>query len=79
MISEMKSAKGKDGKPVIVPEEAKTIKTIYRLFMGGESYSAIARHLAAQGILTPMGKAVWKMETIRNILANETYRGDKIL
>jgi hypothetical protein len=71
--------KGKDGKPVIVPKEAETVRLIYRLFMEGGSYNGIAKTLTEKGIPTPKGKTIWRMETIRSILANETYRGDKIL
>jgi len=71
--------KGKDGKPVIVPKEAEIVKTIYRLFMEGESYSAIARYLTNKGIPSPMGKAEWPVGTVKSILQNETYKGDKLL
>jgi len=69
--------KGKDGIPVIVPEEAEIVRAIFRLFMEGKSYSAIAKHLTAEGIPSPMGNPKWALATVRNILANETYRGSK--
>jgi hypothetical protein len=69
--------KGADGLPELVPEEAETVRRIYRLFMEGKSYSAIAKALTADGIPSPMGKPVWGLATVRNILGNETYKGSK--
>jgi len=71
--------KGKDGTPIIIPEQAVTVQTIYRLFMEGKSYTALAKWLTEQEIPTPTGKAVWNKSTVRNILTNETYKGSKLL
>lgn len=71
--------KGEDGLPEIVPEEAETVRTIYRMFMEGKSYAVIAKHLTAQGIPTPMGKQQWTLATIRSILSNEMHKGAKRL
>ena len=71
--------KGEDGLPEIVPEEAEIVRTIYRLFMEGKSYAAIAKYLTAQGIPSPMGNPRWGLSTIRNILANEMHKGAKRL
>jgi len=71
--------KGNDGTPIIVPEEAETVQTIYRLFMAGKSFTAIAKWLTEQGIPTPTGKAVWNKSSVKNILTNETYKGSKLL
>ncbi|MDR0915065.1 MAG: recombinase family protein [Oscillospiraceae bacterium] len=69
--------KGADGLPEIVPEEAEIVRLIYRLFMQGKTYSAIAKHLTAEGIPSPTGKDNWTLATVRNILTNETHRGSK--
>ena len=71
--------KGEDGLPEIIPEEAEIVRQIYRLFMEGKSYSAIAKILTAQGTPSPTGKDKWSLATIRNILTNETHRGSKRL
>jgi DNA invertase Pin-like site-specific DNA recombinase len=71
--------KGEDGLPEIVPEEAEIVRQIYRLFMEGKSYSAIAKILTSQGTLSPTGKEKWSLTTVRNILTNETHRGSKRL
>lgn len=71
--------KGEDGLPEIVPEEAEIVRTIFRLFMQGKSYAAIAKHLTANSIPTPLKKERWTIGTIQNILTNETHKGAKRL
>ena len=68
--------KGADGLPEIVPEEAETVRLIYRMFRDGKSPSYIARHLTSQSIPTPGGKKVWQAQVIESILTNEKYKGD---
>ena len=48
--------KGEDGLPQIVPAEAKIVRLIFRLYMEGKTFSAIARHLERQSIPSPAGK-----------------------
>ena len=71
--------KGADGLPEIVPEEAKTVRDIYRMFMEGKSTNAIAKHLTQQGIPTPAGKEKWQRQTVESILTNEKYKGSALL
>lgn len=71
--------KGENGEPVIVPEEAKTVRLIYRLFMEGKSLHAITKILMQKGIPTPRGKTVWQTSTLESILTNEKYKGDALL
>lgn len=68
--------KGADGLPEIVPEEAKLVQRIYRLFMQGKTPYAICKILTAEGVPTPAGKTKWQSSTIESILQNEKYRGD---
>lgn len=68
--------KGADGLPEIVPKEAKIVRRIYSLFIGGKTTGGIARLLTAGGIPTPGGKTTWQASTIESILTNEKYRGD---
>ena len=42
--------KGTDGKPEIVPEEAETVKLIYKLFLDGYSMTNIKKTLESKGI-----------------------------
>ncbi len=71
--------KGEDGLPKIVEEEAQTVRLIYRMFIEGSTPSSIARQLAAAGILSPGGKKVWQVQTVKSILTNEKYKGDALL
>lgn len=67
--------KGPDGMPEIDPEQAETVRYIYRAFLEGKAPSYIARDLTARGILTPGGKTTWRANTVMSILANEKYKG----
>ncbi len=71
--------KGDDGLPEIIPEEAKTVRDIYRMFLEGLSTNAIAKRLTQQGIPTPGGKTKWMRQTIESILQNEKYKGSALL
>ena len=68
--------KGEDGQMEIVPEEAETVRLIYRLFMEGQTPYAIAKYLTDRNIPTPTGKETWRHRTVENILSNEKYKGD---
>lgn len=52
--------KGTDGLPEIVPEEAKIVRDIYRMFMEGMTTCAIANHLTKNEIPTHSGKQKWQ-------------------
>ena len=71
--------KGEDGQLVINPEQAKTVRLIFRLFLDGLSYKAICNELMKRGIPTPAGKKKWSHSTIVSILTNEKYKGDALL
>ena len=71
--------KGPDGMPEIDPEQAETVRYIYRAFLEGKAPSYIARDLTARGILTPGGKTTWRANTVMSILTNEKYKGDALL
>ena len=64
---------------VIVPEEAETVRRIYREFLDGYSPAMIARHLERDGILTPAKREKWCPATVQSILSNEKYCGDMLL
>ena len=71
--------KGPDGKLVINPEQAVVVRRIYSLFLEGNTPYQIAQILTDEGIPTPTGKSKWRYTTVRSILENETYAGDKLL
>lgn len=64
-------------KQVIVPdpEESKIVQHVFAEYGSGKSLIEICRHLNADGILSPTGKAVWHTGTVRNMLTRETYIG----
>lgn len=71
--------KGEDGKPEIVPEEAETVREIFRSYLDGMSLSQIADTLNLRGITTKLKGSDWKRANILNILKNEKYTGDALL
>jgi len=71
--------KGPDGKLVINPEQAETVRLIFRLFLEGMAPHSIAVHLTKKGIKTPAGKDTWSQSTVRRMLSNEKYKGDALL
>ena len=60
-------------------EQAKVVKLIYKLFLGGRSFYAIIKELEKRGIKSPSGKDKWYISTVRSILTNEKYRGDALI
>ena len=60
-------------------EQAKVVKLIYKLFLGGRSFYAITKELEKCSIKSPSGKDKWYISTIRSILTNEKYRGDALI
>ena len=71
--------KDKEGKLVIVPEEAEIVRRIYAEYADGASYLQIKRGLEADGVLNGAGNARWYESNIRQILTNEKYIGDALL
>jgi hypothetical protein len=71
--------KGADGLPEIVPEEAETVRLIYRSFMEGLTTNKIAQLLMKKGIPAPGGGEKWYNRTIESILTNEKYKGSALL
>ena len=71
--------RGEDGGLVINPQEAETVRLIYRSFMDGMTPIGICHMLEEKGILTPMKKKKWSESTVLSILTNEKYKGDALL
>ena len=69
----------KDGRLVVVPEEASIVRLIFREYLEGFGTKTIARHLNEAGIKTPTGGDVWRPSTITSMLGNEKYCGDLLL
>lgn len=71
--------RGPNGGFVVNPEQAKTVKLIYKMFLTGLSYNAIAKELTEKQVTAPGGKTQWHIKTVESILTNEKYKGDALL
>ncbi|NCA74667.1 MAG: recombinase family protein, partial [Gammaproteobacteria bacterium] len=71
--------RGPEGTLVVNPEQARTVRYIYALFLQGMSFNGIAAKLTAEGFGTPGGQARWHDSTVSGILSNEKYKGDALL
>lgn len=71
--------RGTDGRPEVIPEEAETIRKIYRMFLNGYSTNEIVHALEEDNIDSPSGSKTWRIQTVQSILRNEKYKGDALL
>ena len=71
--------RGTDGEPEIVPDEAETVRMIFKLFLDGYSMTEIAITLKNRGRLNKFSTTEWRSNTISRILQNEKYVGDALL
>ena len=71
--------RGDNGKPEIVPEEAETVRLIFKSFLDGYSMKDIAVTLKSLGKPNKYGEIEWRSNTISRILQNEKYVGDALL
>ena len=71
--------KGDDGLPKVIPAEAEIVRLIFRLYMEGKTFSAIAKHLERHGIPSPAGKKTWQTGVVQSILTNEKYKGHALM
>ena len=71
--------KGADGKPEIVPDEAKIVKSIFEMFLNGMSIESISKTLESRKLKSKLGSDKWSKSVIKGILENEKYAGDALL
>ena len=71
--------KGPDGNPVIIPEEAETVRQIFEWYLAGKSVRDIRLALVAGGFRNAVGNTDWTTSNLRSILTNEKYCGDALL
>ena len=71
--------KGPDGNLVVNPGQAEVVRSIFRMFLEGQSISQIGRALEAEGAKTGTGCPRWGWSTVEGILRNEKYKGDALL
>ena len=62
--------RGADGQPEIIPEEAETVKRIFRRYLDGCSLGQIKAELEADEVPTSCGIQGWTYQVIHNILVN---------
>ncbi len=66
------------GKYEVVPDEAETIKLIYKSYLSGMGYIAIMKMLNEKGIPTRFGNA-WSKNSVVRVLSNYAYTGNLLL
>ena len=66
----------KTGHLVIDEETANNVKSIFDLYLSGQSVLGIIKELERRKILSPTGKEKWCKRTIDVMLSNEKYTGD---
>lgn len=71
--------KNSEGNLVINDEEAKTVRMIFNMYVGGNSYKDICEILINENLPNGRGEVKWAPSSIKNILENEKYAGDLIL
>ena len=69
----------KDGKLVINPSQATTVRFIYRAYLEGFTIPDIARKLREWSVPSGGRKSTWPVSTVRYILTNEKYCGDLLM
>lgn len=65
-----------ESEPHIIPEEAKIVRHIFKMYLEGSSIDQIKQYLENNHIKTVQGKDFWKKTVIRHMLQNEKYVGD---
>ena len=69
--------KARDGNLIINNEQAAIVKRIFKDYLSGLGAFRIAKGLEADGFINISGKAKWAESSIRDILKNEKYVGDR--
>lgn len=68
----------KGGNLIVSPQEAETIKLIFKLYLSGLGPHKIAHQLTEIGALTGARNTKWHESTVTAILKNEKYCGDLV-
>ena len=68
----------RDGKYIVVPEEAETVRRMYSLYLSGKGVEAIAKILNADGLKTRLN-GQWSKSSVSSVLKNYSYTGNLIL
>jgi len=62
----------------VEPHQAEVVKTIFQLYLNGDSLGGIADFLFEQGTLSPTGQERWTRPVISKLLSNSKYIGSII-
>lgn len=68
--------RGADGKPVIIPEQAETVRFIYERYLSGRPLRWICEELEVTGRQNANGTTSWTTSNLQTILTDEKYTGD---
>ena len=68
-----------DGKPQIVPDQAESIRFIFRRYLAGDTLRAIKAELETEQVPYVTGEVSWNISTLQSILQNEKYCGDVVM
>ena len=71
--------KNEDGELIINEEQADLVRRVFREYLEGKSYNAIAKELTKDKIKTVTGNEKWWDSTISGMLENEKYYGAALL
>ena len=71
--------KNEDGELIINEEQADLVRRVFREYLDGKSYNAIAKGLTKDKIKTVTGNEKWWDSTISGMLENEKYYGAALL
>ena len=68
----------KEGKLIVIPEEAEVVRMIFADYLAGLGFNAIMKKLVRLGVPTKCGGR-WSESTVESILTNEKFIGDMCL
>jgi len=68
-----------NGELQINEDEAVIVRSIFDMYLSGESLVGIIKKLESDGIKTATGKDKWSKNTLDKLLSNEKYSGDVVI
>jgi len=69
----------KNGDLQINETEAAVVRSIFEMYLNGESLVGIIKNLGTTGVKTATGKDKWSKNTLDKLLSNEKYCGDVVI
>lgn len=64
-----------DGRPAVIPQEERLVKSAFELYISGKSFKNIAERFTMTGIEYREGKLDWNKNMIKRMIENERYCG----